>query len=69
MLEHMVDTVLYFESEPGSRFRIVRAVKNRFGAANEIGVFAMAEQGLQGSQQPVGDLPVAARAVRSPAAS
>jgi DNA repair protein RadA/Sms len=45
VLEHMVDTVLYFESDTGSRFRVLRSVKNRFGAANEIGVFAMAEQG------------------------
>jgi len=52
ILEHMVDTVLYFESDPGSRFRIVRAVKNRFGAANEIGVFAMAEQGLREVRNP-----------------
>ena len=43
VLEHMVDTVLYFESDPGSRLRIVRAVKNRFGAASEIGV---SEDGL-----------------------
>ena len=47
VLEHMVDTVLYFESDTGSRFRVLRSVKNRFGAANEIGVFAMAEQGLR----------------------
>jgi DNA repair protein RadA/Sms len=52
ILEHMVDTVLYFESDPGSRFRIVRAVKNRFGAANELGVFAMAEQGLKEVRNP-----------------
>jgi DNA repair protein RadA/Sms len=52
ILEHVVDTVLYFESEPGSRFRVVRAVKNRFGAANEIGVFAMAEQGLREVRNP-----------------
>lgn len=47
VLEHMVDTVLYFESDSGSRFRLIRAVKNRFGAANELGVFAMTEQGLK----------------------
>ena len=47
VLEHMVDTVLYFESDCGSRFRIVRAVKNRFGAANEIGLFVMGEEGLR----------------------
>ena len=47
VLEHMVDTVLYFEGDAGSRFRILRAVKNRFGAVNELGVFAMAEDGLR----------------------
>lgn len=52
VLEHMVDTVLYFESDAGSRFRIVRAVKNRFGAANEIGVFAMTESGLKEVKNP-----------------
>jgi DNA repair protein RadA/Sms len=52
VLEHMVDTVLYFESDVGSRFRIIRAVKNRFGAANEIGVFAMTEHGLREVPNP-----------------
>ena len=52
VLEHLVDTVLYFESDAGSRFRIVRAVKNRFGAANEIGVFAMEEEGLRQVKNP-----------------
>ncbi|MGD8696092.1 MAG: DNA repair protein RadA [Gammaproteobacteria bacterium] len=52
VLEHMVDTVLYFESDPGSRLRIVRAVKNRFGAASEIGVFAMTEDGLREIRNP-----------------
>jgi DNA repair protein RadA/Sms len=52
ILEHMVDTVLYFESDPGSRFRVVRAVKNRFGSANELGVFAMVEQGLREVRNP-----------------
>jgi DNA repair protein RadA/Sms len=52
VLEHMVDTVLYFESDTGSRLRILRSVKNRFGAANEIGVFAMAEQGLREVANP-----------------
>lgn len=52
VLEHLVDTVLYFESDAGSRFRIVRAVKNRFGAANELGVFAMEEQGLREVKNP-----------------
>ena len=47
VLEHMVDTVLYFESDQGSRFRVVRAFKNRFGAANELGVFAMTDRGLR----------------------
>jgi len=52
VLEHMVDAVLYFESDLGSRFRIIRAVKNRFGAANEIGVFAMTAQGLREVPNP-----------------
>jgi DNA repair protein RadA/Sms len=52
VLEHMVDTVLYFESDSGSRYRVVRAVKNRFGAANEIGVFAMHEAGLREVRNP-----------------
>ena len=52
VLEHLVDTVLYFESDAGSRFRVVRAIKNRFGAANEIGVFAMDEQGLKEVKNP-----------------
>lgn len=46
VLEHMVDTVLYFEGDPGHAFRILRAVKNRFGSTNEIGVFEMKEGGL-----------------------
>ena len=46
VLEHMVDTVLYFEGERGHRFRILRAVKNRFGATDEIGVFEMSDGGL-----------------------
>jgi DNA repair protein RadA/Sms len=52
VLEHMVDTVLYFESDLGSRFRIVRAVKNRFGAANEMGFFVMAEEGFHEVKNP-----------------
>lgn len=52
VLEHMVDTVLYFEGDPGSRYRILRAVKNRFGAVNEIGVFAMTDKGLKGVTNP-----------------
>jgi len=52
VLEHMVDTVLYFEGDPGSRFRILRAVKNRFGAVNELGVFAMTDKGLKGVSNP-----------------
>jgi DNA repair protein RadA/Sms len=47
VLEHMVDTVLYFEGERGHQFRILRGVKNRFGATDEIGVFEMTEKGLQ----------------------
>ena len=52
MLEHIVDTVLYFEGDPHSAFRLVRAVKNRFGAVNELGVFAMTERGLKGVSNP-----------------
>jgi DNA repair protein RadA/Sms len=52
VLEHMVDTVLYFESDTGNRYRVLRSVKNRFGAANEIGVFAMLEQGLREVTNP-----------------
>jgi DNA repair protein RadA/Sms len=52
ILEHMVDTVLYFEGERGHQFRILRAVKNRFGAANEIGVFEMREEGLREVPNP-----------------
>jgi DNA repair protein RadA/Sms len=52
VLEHMVDTVLYFEHDPGSRFRIIRAVKNRFGAVNELGVFAMTDGGLKEVSNP-----------------
>lgn len=52
VLEHMVDTVLYFESESGSRYRLLRAVKNRFGAANELGVFAMSDAGLKEVANP-----------------
>ncbi len=52
VLEHMVDTVLYFEGEAGSPYRIVRAIKNRFGAANELGVFQMQEAGLSEVANP-----------------
>lgn len=52
VLEHMVDTVLYFEGEPGSRYRLIRAVKNRFGAVNELGIFAMTEKGLRQVNNP-----------------
>lgn len=52
VLEHMVDTVLYFESESGSRYRLLRAVKNRFGAVNELGVFAMDDSGLKEVANP-----------------
>jgi len=52
MLEHMVDAVLYFEDEATSRFRLLRSVKNRFGAAHELGVFAMAEDGLREVRNP-----------------
>jgi DNA repair protein RadA/Sms len=52
VLEHIVDTVLYFEGDTHSAFRLVRAFKNRFGAVNEIGVFAMTERGLKGVANP-----------------
>jgi DNA repair protein RadA/Sms len=52
VLEHMVDTVLYFEGDTHSSFRLVRAIKNRYGAVNEIGVFAMTERGLKGVTNP-----------------
>ncbi|KQW51102.1 MULTISPECIES: DNA repair protein RadA [unclassified Roseateles] len=52
VLEHIVDTVLYFEGDTHSSFRLVRAIKNRFGAVNEIGVFAMTEKGLKGVTNP-----------------
>ena len=52
VLEHMVDTVLYFEGDTHSSFRLIRAIKNRFGAVNEIGVFAMTDKGLKGVSNP-----------------
>ncbi len=52
VLEHMVDTVLYFEGDQHSNHRMIRAIKNRFGAANELGVFAMTETGLKGVSNP-----------------
>jgi DNA repair protein RadA/Sms len=52
VLEHMVDTVLYFEGDAGDRYRMLRAVKNRFGAVNELGVFAMTESGLKEVRNP-----------------
>ena len=52
MLEHLVDTVLYFEAEAGSRYRIVRSTKNRFGAVNELGFFAMTQSGLKEVRNP-----------------
>ena len=52
VLEHMVDTVMYFEGDRGQPFRILRTFKNRFGATNEIGVFDMAEKGLQDVKNP-----------------
>lgn len=52
VLEHMVDTVLYFEGDSGSRYRVIRAIKNRFGAVNELGVFAMTDRGLREVTNP-----------------
>lgn len=69
VLEHMVDTVLYFENDAGSRYRVIRAVKNRFGAVNELGVFVMTEGGLKEVKNPSAiflsrhDVPVSGSAV------
>jgi DNA repair protein RadA/Sms len=52
VLEHIVDTVLYFEGDPNSAYRLVRAIKNRFGAVNELGVFAMTDKGLRAVSNP-----------------
>jgi DNA repair protein RadA/Sms len=52
VLEHIVDSVLYFEGDTHSSFRLVRAIKNRFGAVNELGVFAMTDRGLRGVSNP-----------------
>lgn len=52
ILEHMVDTVLYFEGQKDNRFRILRSIKNRFGAVNELGIFAMTDKGLKGVANP-----------------
>ena len=52
VLEHIVDTVLYFEGDPNSAFRLVRAIKNRFGAVTELGVFAMTDKGLRAVSNP-----------------
>jgi len=52
VLEHIVDTVLYFEGDSSSRFRVIRAIKNRFGAVNELGVFAMTDRGLKEVSNP-----------------
>ena len=52
VLEHMVDTVLYFEGDTGTRFRCIRTIKNRYGAVNELGVFAMDERGLREVTNP-----------------
>ena len=52
VLEHIVDTVLYFEGDTQSSYRLVRAIKNRFGAVNELGVFAMTDKGLKGVNNP-----------------
>ena len=61
VVEHMVDTVLYFENDPASRYTVVRAVKNRFGASSEMGVFAMTERGFKRSDQSVRHFLVARR--------
>ena len=66
VLEHIVDTVLYFEGDTHSSFRLIRAFKNRFGAVNELGVFAMTERACERRDQPFGAVPVAARRRKSP---
>lgn len=53
-LEHIVDTVLYFEGDKNNQYRMIRAIKNRFGAINEIGIFAMTERGLEIVEDPTG---------------
>src|SRR5690606_36376479 len=71
VLEHMVDTVLYFEGESDGRLRMLRAVKNRFGAVNELGVFAMTDKGLKEVANPSAiflsryDAPIPGRVVMS----
>ncbi|MDW8479415.1 MAG: DNA repair protein RadA [Xanthomonadales bacterium] len=65
VLEHMVDAVLYFEGESGSRLRVLRALKNRYGAVNELGVFAMGDRGLREVPNPSA-LFLAGRATRAP---
>ena len=52
VLEHMVDTVLYFEGDASTRYRVIRAVKNRFGKVNELGIFAMTDEGLKPVSNP-----------------
>ena len=71
VLEHMVDTVLYFEGERGHQFRILRAVKNRFGPTDEIGVFEMSDRGLSRRRQSLGAVPRPSGAAtsRAPACS
>jgi DNA repair protein RadA/Sms len=61
VLEHMVDTVLSFEGERSHQYRILRAIKNRFGGTDEIGVFAMVSGGADRGRQSVGAVPDAAR--------
>ena len=67
VLEHIVDTVLYFEGDTHSSFRLVRAIKNRFGAVNELGVFAMTDKGLKGVSQSVARCFCRSTTSRSPA--
>ena len=57
VLEHLVDTVLYFEGERHATYRVLRAVKNRFGSTNEIGVFEMTDGGLREVRESLGDVP------------
>jgi len=65
-LEHIVDTVLYFEGEASLDYRLLRATKNRFGSVDELGVFAMTENGLVAGRESVGGVPCRARGRHRP---
>ena len=67
VLEHLVDVVLYFEGERHTPLRLVRAVKNRFGATDEVGCFELTDDGIRGLRRPDRAVPVPARPSRCPA--